>query len=98
MSTGYAKWSDTKATAHAVGPRNQTERAVGKTAARERREACVRGHQLAEVCKAAVLTQAEVAEPLGVPQARVSKIEHGESPRVSWRLQLLGPASVGGWV
>jgi transcriptional regulator with XRE-family HTH domain len=38
----------------------------------------VRGHQLAEMRTAAGLTQAQVAEMLGVSQARVSKIEHGE--------------------
>jgi DNA-binding XRE family transcriptional regulator len=49
-----------------------------KAAAHERREAYVRGHQLAEMRATAGLTQAEVAEVLGVSQARVSKIEHGE--------------------
>ena len=49
-----------------------------ETTARERREAYVRGHQLAEMRTAAGLTQAELADALGVSQARVSKIEHGE--------------------
>ena len=38
----------------------------------------MRGHQLAEMRAAAGLTQAELADALGVSQARVSKIEHGE--------------------
>jgi transcriptional regulator with XRE-family HTH domain len=38
----------------------------------------VRGHQLAEMRVAAGLTQVELADALGVSQARVSKIEHGE--------------------
>lgn len=38
----------------------------------------MRGHQLAEMRKAAGLTQVQVAEILGVSQARVSKIEHGD--------------------
>jgi transcriptional regulator with XRE-family HTH domain len=38
----------------------------------------VRGHQLAEMRTTAGLTQAELAEALGVSQARISKIEHGE--------------------
>jgi DNA-binding XRE family transcriptional regulator len=46
--------------------------------ARERRDAYVRGHQLTEMRAAAGLTQAELAEVLGVSQARVSKVEHGE--------------------
>ncbi|MFI0447439.1 helix-turn-helix domain-containing protein [Actinomadura sp. 6N118] len=44
----------------------------------ERREAYVRGFQLAEIRKAAGITQAELADILGVSQARISKIEHGE--------------------
>jgi DNA-binding XRE family transcriptional regulator len=64
--------------AGAADPRNCAEQAAGKAAARERREAYVRGHQLAEMRSAAGLTQAELADALGVTQARVSKIEHGE--------------------
>jgi DNA-binding XRE family transcriptional regulator len=78
MSIEYAKWSDVKAKARALDPRTEAEREAGATKARERREAYVRGHQLAEMRKAAGLTQAEVAEALGVSQTRVSKIEHGE--------------------
>ena len=78
MSSGYAKWSDVKANGHAADPRTSDEQAAAKAAARERREAYVRGHQLAEMRTAAGLTQAELAEALGVSQARVSKIEHGE--------------------
>ena len=49
MSSGYAKWSDVKAKGRAADPRAGEEQAVGKAAARERREAYVRGHQLAEM-------------------------------------------------
>ena len=38
----------------------------------------LRGHQLAEMRTTAGVTQAELAEALGVSQARISKIEHGE--------------------
>jgi DNA-binding XRE family transcriptional regulator len=76
MSSGYAKWGDVKARGRAADPRTSEEQA-GKVAARERREAYVRGHQLAEMRAAAGLTQAELADALGVSQARVSKIEHG---------------------
>ena len=78
MSGSYTKWSDVKARGRAADPRTSDEQAAGKAAARERREAYVRGHQLAEMRTAAGLTQAELAEVLGVSQARVSKIEHGE--------------------
>jgi DNA-binding XRE family transcriptional regulator len=78
MSSGYAKRSDVKARGQVADPRTSEEQAAGKVAARERREAYVRGHQLAEMRAAAGLTQAELADALGVSQARVSKIEHGE--------------------
>ena len=64
--------------ASAVDPRDPAKKEAGRTAATERREAYVRGHQLAGIGQAAGLTQAQVAEMLGVTQARVSKIEHGE--------------------
>jgi DNA-binding XRE family transcriptional regulator len=74
MSDSYSKWSDVKATGRALDPRTGEEQA----AAGERREAYVRGHQLAEMRTAAGVTQAELADALGVSQARISKIEHGE--------------------
>jgi DNA-binding XRE family transcriptional regulator len=78
MSGSYSSWEDVKAKGHAADPRSAGEQAAGKAAAIERREAYVRGHQLAEMRAAAGLTQAELAEALGVSQARISKIEHGE--------------------
>jgi DNA-binding transcriptional regulator YiaG len=63
---------------HAAGPRTGDEQAVGKAAARLRREGYVHGHQLAEMRTTAGVTQAEFAAVLGVSQARISKIEHGE--------------------
>jgi len=78
MSTKYVKWTDVKARARELDPRTDAGRAAGQAAARERREAFVRGHQLAEMRKAAGVTQAELANTLGVSQARVSKIEHGD--------------------
>jgi DNA-binding XRE family transcriptional regulator len=78
MSGGYSTWSEVKAEGRAADPRTADELSAGKTAARERREAYVRGHQLAEMRAAAGLTQTELASALGVSQARVSKIEHGE--------------------
>ncbi|MEW1838699.1 helix-turn-helix transcriptional regulator [Nonomuraea angiospora] len=78
MNARYSKWSDVKAKAAALDPRNEMERAAGEAAARERREAYVRGFQLAEIRQAAGVTQAELAHTLGVSQARISKIEHGE--------------------
>ena len=78
MSSGYAKWSDVKAKDRAADPRTGEEQTADKAVARERREAYVRGHQLAEMRTTAGVTQAELAGALGVSQARISKIEHGE--------------------
>jgi len=78
MSDSYAKWSDVRARGREADPRTAGEQAAGKAAAGERREAYVRGHQLAEMRTAAGVTQAALATALGVSQARVSKIEHGE--------------------
>jgi len=78
MSARYAKWADVKDKARALDPRTDAERAAGQAAAREHREAYVRGHQLADMRKAAGITQDELAAALGVSQARISKIEHGE--------------------
>ena len=76
--TRYAKWNDVKARGRAVDSRTDAERATGQQVARERREAYVRGHQLAEMRKASGVTQAGLAELLGVSQSRISKIESGE--------------------
>jgi transcriptional regulator with XRE-family HTH domain len=78
MSPSYSKWRDVKAQGRALDPRTAEEQAAGKATARERTEAYVRGHQLAEMRTAAGVTQAELADALGVSQARISKIEHGE--------------------
>jgi len=78
VSTGYVKWADVKEKGRALDPRSDTAQAAGEAAARERREAYLRGHQLAEMRKAAGITQDELATALGISQARVSKIEHGE--------------------
>jgi predicted transcriptional regulator len=78
MSGSYSQWSEVKATGRALDPRTGEERAVGKAAAGERREAYVRGHQLAEMRTTAAVTQAELVDALGLSQARISKIEHGE--------------------
>jgi DNA-binding XRE family transcriptional regulator len=78
MSTGHTKWSDVKAKGRAADPRTADEQTAGKTAARERREGYLRGHQLAEMRTAAGMTQAELADALRVSQARIAKIEHGE--------------------
>ncbi|MDR2983754.1 MAG: hypothetical protein LBV34_02840 [Nocardiopsaceae bacterium] len=49
MSPSYSKWTDVKAKGRAADPRTADERAAGKLAARERREAYVRGQHLGEM-------------------------------------------------
>jgi len=78
MSAKFTSWSDVKAKAAAADPRSPAEREAGQADAAEGREAYVRGYQLAEIRKAAGMTQAQVADVLRVSQARISKIEHGE--------------------
>ena len=78
MSTEYTSWTEVKAKAQQADLRSDNERAAGHKAAAKHREAYIRGHQLAEIRKAAGLTQADVASALGVSQARISKIEHGD--------------------
>lgn len=72
-------WRDVKAEALARQPWLGTPEA---TKQRERIRAenlgRIRGHELAEMRKSAGLTQADVARSLGVSQARVSQIEHGQ--------------------
>jgi DNA-binding transcriptional regulator YiaG len=79
MSDRYSKWSDVRARGRAADPRAPTGQAEGKALAAERHEAYIRGSQLAEMRQATEVTQAELAAVLGVSQARVSKIEHGEN-------------------
>ncbi|WP_036965512.1 helix-turn-helix domain-containing protein [Promicromonospora kroppenstedtii] len=71
MST-YRKWSD-------VRPEiveHLGEEALEK--ARERTQAYIDGHRLAERRKELGLTQLELAERMGITKSRVSQIERGE--------------------
>ena len=78
MSATFNTWDQVKAKAPRSTLAPPADGRTGKAAAVERRESYVRGHQLAEMRKAAGLTQVQVAEMLGVSQARISKIEHGK--------------------
>nr|BFD90153.1 XRE family transcriptional regulator [Kitasatospora sp. Xyl93] len=57
-----------------VTPEAETRRAL----VRQEMLARIRGYELAEMRKTAGLTQKEVAALMGVSQARVSQIEHGQ--------------------
>ncbi|EST39049.1 XRE family transcriptional regulator [Streptomycetaceae bacterium MP113-05] len=71
--TGYRKWSDVRAE---VASEAGGEEAV--TRARKRNQAYIDGHRLADRRAALTLTQAELAERMGVTKSRVSQIERGE--------------------
>ena len=71
--TNFPKWQDVRddIVAGAGGEQAVTE-------ARHRNQAYIDGHRLAERRKALGLTQANVAERMGVTKSRVSQIERGE--------------------
>jgi DNA-binding XRE family transcriptional regulator len=71
--TNFPKWQDVRdgIVAGAGGEEAVTE-------ARHRNQAYIDGHRLAERRKALGLTQAEVAERMGVTKSRVSQVERGE--------------------
>jgi DNA-binding XRE family transcriptional regulator len=71
--TSFPKWQDVRAgiVAGAGGEEAVTE-------ARHRNQAYIDGHRLAERRKALGLTQAQVAERMGVTKSRVSQVERGE--------------------
>ena len=73
------RWSEVKAEAVARQPWLASDEA-GEQRAEIRAENLgrIRGHELAEMRKSAGLTQVEVAAMLGVSQARISQIEHGQ--------------------
>jgi len=71
--TNFPRWTDIRAdiVASAGG-----EQAVAE--ARRRNQAYIDGHRLAERRKMLGLTQAGVAERMGVTKSRISQIERGE--------------------
>jgi DNA-binding XRE family transcriptional regulator len=69
----FSKWQDVRGEIVAgLGG----EEAVSE--ARQRNQAYIDGHRLAERRKALGLTQAEVAERMGLTKSRVAQIERGE--------------------
>jgi len=69
----FPGWQDVRG---GVVARAGGEEAIAE--ARNRNQACVDGHRLAERRKAMGLTQAEAAERMGVTRSRVFRIERGE--------------------
>ena len=73
------RWNDIKADAIAQQPWLDSDEAKAQRAEiRKENLGRIRGHELAEMRKSAGLSQAEVATILGISQARISQIEHGQ--------------------
>lgn len=73
------RWEDTKRRIREIHPDwDSPERVAARERSREELRAGQRGSQLAQLRKNAGMTQAQVAETMGVSQARVSQIEHGK--------------------
>ncbi|WP_031069120.1 XRE family transcriptional regulator [Streptomyces sp. NRRL WC-3742] len=72
-------WTEVRAEAMKRFPELATPEAEARRAQmKEEMLAQIRGYELAELRRKASLTQKEVAELMGVSQARVSQIEHGQ--------------------
>lgn len=75
----FVKWSDTKAKIREIDPDwDSPDRVATREASRERLRAELRGTQLAEMRKHLGISQKLLAERMGITQARVSQIEHGQ--------------------
>ncbi|MBG0826573.1 helix-turn-helix domain-containing protein [Planomonospora sp. ID67723] len=75
----FVTWSDTKAKVREIDPEwDFPERVTAREASREQLRAELRGAQLAEMRKRLGISQKLLAERMGVSQARVSQIEHGQ--------------------
>ncbi|WP_433049158.1 helix-turn-helix domain-containing protein [Dactylosporangium sp. CS-033363] len=73
------RWSEVKAEAKERQPwLGSAEAEAQRSEVRAENVGRIRGHELAEMRKSAGLSQAEVAAVLGVSQARISQIEHGQ--------------------
>ncbi|MFE4396491.1 MULTISPECIES: XRE family transcriptional regulator [Streptomycetaceae] len=72
-------WTEVWAEAQRINPwLASPEAEADRARIRKENLARIRGYELAEMRKSADLTQKEVAALMGVSQARVSQIEHGQ--------------------
>jgi predicted transcriptional regulator len=71
-------WKDVKADKEAIDRAAGRDVEASRVAARSRTQAYVLGFRLAELRKKVGLTQVDVAEQMGVSQARISQLEQGE--------------------
>jgi DNA-binding XRE family transcriptional regulator len=77
--TEFSDWEDVKRRMRAQRPdMSDEEWEAGEKLARIATDAYVLGYHLRELREKLGLTQAQVAARLGMSQARVSQVEHGE--------------------
>ncbi|WP_424211242.1 helix-turn-helix domain-containing protein [Streptomyces sp. BI20] len=77
--SGYVSWTEAKRRRREAHPEiSDAEWAAREQRARTATQALVLGHHLRELREEQGLTQAAVAEAVGISQARVSQIERGE--------------------
>lgn len=71
-------WKDVKADKEAIDRAGGRDVEATRATARSRTQEYVLGFRLAELRKKVGLTQVDVAEHMGVSQARISQLEQGE--------------------
>lgn len=74
----FRSWEDVKRDMDAIDRASGRDVAAAKAAARDKIEAFIIGHQLGVLRAEAKLTQVQVAERMGISQARVSQLERGD--------------------
>ena len=75
---GVRSWEEVKAKKAAIDKAAGRDMVAAKAQAKEAFEAFIIGHQLGELRVEARLTQVQVAERMGISQARVSQLERGD--------------------
>jgi predicted XRE-type DNA-binding protein len=71
-------WEDVKRDMDAIDRASGRDVVAAKAAARDKFEAFIIGYHLRKLRAGARLTQAQVAERMGISQARVSQLERGD--------------------
>jgi len=75
---GMVSWEEVKAKKDAIDKASGRDMVAARAQAQRILEAFIIGHQLGELRAKAKLTQVQVAERMGISQARVSQLERGD--------------------
>lgn len=86
--TEYTSWAEVKKKGRRADPRTPAAQASGKAAAADHQDGYIRGHQLAEMRKAAGITQATVTSQASMSFAPTSR--PSAAPSRSWPLSATG--------